>query len=649
MTSSVRLLVVLGLVSVAAFACASGDGSDASSQRDAVSHEDGELTGFDPNNVVSDADFTNTSALTTEQIQAFLSDPSCYCGFKGAGSALATYSSNGKTAAQAIHDSAVANGISPVEFLARVQVERSMLCKPPTQHALDFAFSYGCPDNHPQCYDQWKGFDVQVQAAGKGFAGYLSSIKSTGTAYGWGPGKAHQSLDPMTVTPANAATAALYAYTPWVGQGNLGNSLHWLVWKKLTKCLGLAPAVPVLAGKPAPKPTTSCPAEPACTKDVECNHGAQHTGLVCANAGAEKGTCIDSCHDDTDCAEGETCDVTASPHFKCSGNVPAIGATCKTDADCKGGETVSRVCSTASGTCIAGCHSDADCGAGNASTKAVCDKSQLTWVCVSRKEIGDPCASDLECDGGVHGTQRVCNAGACDDACHTDQDCDSESVCSHATTPWACTFQGHKHDPNGCKSPAASGCPAVTFPSGVKIQQKTDAELELSYANHLKPGQTAPHCFFDVDDLKNPDTNEKYDYEHVMVSDHFSFKELTHTELAYGHRVLLDADAVASLEKFRDAMGIPVTVTSGYRSPKHQEAICEGYCGAIQCCIQPGNFFGSCAGGGSVSCSRYSRHMYGRAFDLPSSYLSIAHEKLAEQSGFSFAFNEVNHLHVGDD
>src|SRR6185503_10451750 len=45
-------------------------------------------------------------------------------------------------------------------------------------------------------------------------------------------GKTKTSLDGLSVTPANHATAALYAYTPWVLTGQGGNWLVWNVTKK---------------------------------------------------------------------------------------------------------------------------------------------------------------------------------------------------------------------------------------------------------------------------------------------------------------------------------------------------------------------------------------------------------------------------------
>ena len=50
-----------------------------------------------------------------------------------------------------------------------------------------------------------------------------------------------------TVTPANHATASLYAYTPWVLVGRGGNWLVWNISKKYVKYAedeGLIPTTP---------------------------------------------------------------------------------------------------------------------------------------------------------------------------------------------------------------------------------------------------------------------------------------------------------------------------------------------------------------------------------------------------------------------
>ena len=85
-----------------------------------------------------------------------------------------------------------------------------------------------------------------------------------------------------------------------------------------------------------------------------------------------------------------------------------------------------------------------------------------------------------------------------------------------------------------------------------------------------------PKCFLDVSALKNPVTGETYNIN-VQVAAHFQLSELVGTEVdqGYGNFVLVNPNAVAALEKFRVSAGKPVIINSGFRSPKHQEDVCE--------------------------------------------------------------------------
>jgi hypothetical protein len=60
-------------------------------------------------------------------------------------------------------------------------------------------------------------------------------MEETGETWtGWGYDKPKKTNDPLTVTPENKATAALYTYTPWVLEGQGGNWLFWNVYRKYT-------------------------------------------------------------------------------------------------------------------------------------------------------------------------------------------------------------------------------------------------------------------------------------------------------------------------------------------------------------------------------------------------------------------------------
>jgi hypothetical protein len=177
-------------------------------------------------------------------------------------------------------------------------------------------------------------------------------------------------------------------------------------------------------------------------------------------------------------------------------------------------------------------------------------------------------------------------------------------------------------------------CPVLTFPSGVKIQTFKDAATTASYAKHLVSGQTAPDCFLDTTNLEDADTGKVYDLS-VQVATHFQLSELVGTEVSegYGHHVLMAPAAVTVLEKFRDSVGVAVSVNSGFRSPLHQEAVCKGLCGNPLGC--PG------------TCANNSRHMWGDAFDLPLEFYTATDETIACSSGFKFAYLESGtHLHI---
>jgi hypothetical protein len=185
----------------------------------------------------------------------------------------------------------------------------------------------------------------------------------------------------------------------------------------------------------------------------------------------------------------------------------------------------------------------------------------------------------------------------------------------------------------------------VTFPTGIVLETVTDAALTAEYKALGVGSCTLPKCFLDTENLVSPD-GTKHDI-HVKVGVHFEMYELVGTEVdpngtgnvdpahAYSTRVLLSPDFMAHLDKLRDAYGGPVTITSGFRSPPHQHAICQSICGADQCTDASG----------AVTCAKNSRHMWGAAADM-----SLMYESAANQASFPFVFHENGgtgpHLHV---
>lgn len=232
-----RFPLVLALV-LSAAGCLAEDGAfvdhDEPSDFEALP-DDGKADGlpatFDRHAVMSDELFTDTGAVTGDQLQAFF-EASPY----GNRSWLADATIGGARAADAIVAAAEAEGLNPIVMVARMQVEKSLVSKTarPSGNSVDFAFGCGCPDGRA-CSEAYRGLDKQVACAARTLRRwYDGSVAGDGL---WVRGRSKRTLDPSTVTPRNHATASLYAYTPWVLTGRGGNWLVWNVTRKYVRHL----------------------------------------------------------------------------------------------------------------------------------------------------------------------------------------------------------------------------------------------------------------------------------------------------------------------------------------------------------------------------------------------------------------------------
>ncbi|MBX3186269.1 MAG: hypothetical protein KF819_04605 [Labilithrix sp.] len=192
---------------------------------------------FDKNTLLDDKSMRDADAMSVADVQKFL-DKTPW----GTKSALASYEEDGKSAAQLMHDAATKHGINPLEMLVRVQMEQGLVSKtsaPAT--TISLAFGCGCPHS-PVCSDAYRGFANQAEcAAGTLRRSMDRAITSQGTVSGWKRSSSKESQDGISITPTNAVTAALYTYTPWVGeagggrQGVGGVSLHHQVWGRFAE------------------------------------------------------------------------------------------------------------------------------------------------------------------------------------------------------------------------------------------------------------------------------------------------------------------------------------------------------------------------------------------------------------------------------
>lgn len=192
---------------------------------------DGLTSHFDPNWLMSDTFFLDVDAVDQEGLQT-LFEESPY----GRRSWLADAYIDNVPASQRLVEVAREVGINPLLLLGRMQVEQSLISRSesPSSRKIDFAFGCGCPD-YQGCQEAYRGLSKQVKCAGKTLLSlYNQSVNQIGT---WKAGKSRQTLDPQWIQPANHATAALYAYTPWVLKQRGGNWLVWNVTRKMTKAL----------------------------------------------------------------------------------------------------------------------------------------------------------------------------------------------------------------------------------------------------------------------------------------------------------------------------------------------------------------------------------------------------------------------------
>lgn len=200
---------------------------------------------FDMNMLITDDEFGDYLAMSAEKIQEFLSLQT---------GVLKDYQEAGAdgikiTAAQIIYNAAQQSKINPKVLLVTIQKESSMLTrnsfattgyKGSQQYFLDWITFYGWCDSCSSGMN--KGFSNQINATAGAFRRYLDSIAVSGyTVSGWGPNltKTDQVCHDhevargicttgttYSVTPVNAATAALYTYTPHAG----GNKSFWIIW-----------------------------------------------------------------------------------------------------------------------------------------------------------------------------------------------------------------------------------------------------------------------------------------------------------------------------------------------------------------------------------------------------------------------------------
>lgn len=132
--------------------------------------------------------------------------------------------------AEAIARTAQAHGINPVLLLARMQVEKSLVSSSSAPPAAARRFAFGCQKPTP-AYPKGDdpanaGIDVQLECAATTLQNQIGKARTGQNNFVLRHGAKTQ--DGALVHPQNAATSALYAYTPV--EGAKAKNGNWLVW-----------------------------------------------------------------------------------------------------------------------------------------------------------------------------------------------------------------------------------------------------------------------------------------------------------------------------------------------------------------------------------------------------------------------------------
>ena len=186
---------------------------------------------FNPNNVITDVNFSAVHSLSQSEVQKFLAAQS---------GVLDSYKARDhagvkRSAAAIISRAAKAWLVSPKVILVTLQKEQGLLsATKPSAATLAWAMGCGVPDSGSR-QATYQGFGKQIWYGAE-------SLHNNGK--GWHTGITKVCGD-GTVKSADKASYALYCYTPWIGVNGGGNKLFWtLYWQYFANPLAVDAVAP---------------------------------------------------------------------------------------------------------------------------------------------------------------------------------------------------------------------------------------------------------------------------------------------------------------------------------------------------------------------------------------------------------------------
>ena len=318
-----RSLVFFVMALALLVACSSTDSSSIYDPLDFQPLKEDMTTMFDKNNIVDQAAFTDIDGIDAALVQTFLHrTPYARPSF------LETYQSNGVRAGDAILRAARTYRINPLVFLVAAEGQQGLLAAkdyPFPPNRVEYVFDCGCLQGE-NCLPALAGFDRQVDCLGRNLRKALDEMAADGqTASGWGQDKTSTTLDGEKVTPANAATAAVYAMVPNVSVGSAGGA--WFFWNVYRQyALGIDYGGPIggasgswigekcssdasCGGYDSAKCAQNYP-DGLCTASCsgDCPSKAGQAETFCVDFKAEGGFCFEKCNlGSPSCRDGYTC------------------------------------------------------------------------------------------------------------------------------------------------------------------------------------------------------------------------------------------------------------------------------------------------------------------------------------------------------
>ncbi len=205
---------------------------------------------FDPNNLISDSDFTNYNSMTVEEIQSFLEQNKSYLAnyiipteedvpfcFKGGKDSLKISQKNiGKKVSELIYLEAQEHQINPQVLLVTLQKESSVITleNMPNKWRHTWLLGYGYNESMAACTYSLNKAKSQAELGGVGnqityafWQFQQNFIKGIGPQINGITSKVGDKIilsntnkEPLEVFLSNKATACLYRYTPHVYNGN---------------------------------------------------------------------------------------------------------------------------------------------------------------------------------------------------------------------------------------------------------------------------------------------------------------------------------------------------------------------------------------------------------------------------------------------